>query len=470
VPQLTARRGRRLVLLGLLGGCGLLLSGPAQALAAGPGAVRQIFARYCAQCHGLDGRGGPGRAQNMLTIPDFTKPSWQRSRSKVQMMVSILEGKERQMPANRGLISDARAADLVAYIRTFAPAAAPTRARIARTEPPRTTARTETPRTETARTETPPTETPRTEIGSGAFAVEFNKLRKEFHDLQRQAQGLAWAPEGSAPASRPLPQRAAPTEVASDFAGEFNRLRMGLNDLQRRARQLASGPRTGSPVAGSAPPEKVATSTPSEKVVPSTPPEKVATPSSPSERVAAASAPPIVKVPTAERPFTPDDVARGRELFLGRRPLANGGPACIACHAVHGSARREGGRLGPELTKVYERLGGRTALMAHLEACATPTMVPLYREHGLQTEEVLTLTAYLEDTARHGVEDASLLPLNLLLLGLGGAVLGLATVSTLWGSLARRRRLPGGRAAPPLPPVRQDLAPVPQEDPIGLGI
>jgi hypothetical protein len=59
-------------------------------------------------------------------------------------------------------------------------------------------------------------------------------------------------------------------------------------------------------------------------------------------------------------------------------------------------------------------------------------MQPAFRQHGLAAEEVLSLAAFLEDTARQGVEDTSPLPLKFLLLGLGGAVLGLATISTLW--------------------------------------
>jgi mono/diheme cytochrome c family protein len=342
----------------------------------------------------------------MPAIPDFTSASWQRSRSKVQLMISILDGKDRQMPANRGVVSEGRAADLVAYIRTFAPVAQPKPTRVAPTE---------TARARVAPTETAPAETAPAETDSGDFETEFNKLAKQFDDLRRQGRELALAS----------------AKVSSE--------------------QESTPPKKDNP---DALPDRTAAES--------------APPSNPSPAV---DKPQPTTVPISDRPFTPDDVSRGRELFLGQRRLANGGPSCVACHAAQDSAR-EGGRLGPDLTKVYERLGGRQALAAHLRASATPTMLSLYREHPLEEEEVLALAAYLEDAAREGAEDASGLPVKFLLMGLGGAVLGLVLLSTLWGSLSRRRgtACPATEPAAPLPPLHQDVAPVSQEECVGLGL
>jgi mono/diheme cytochrome c family protein len=193
--------------------------------------------------------------------------------------------------------------------------------------------------------------------------------------------------------------------------GEFGKLVKELEKLKREEGELvAAAART--PARAPA----LAVAPPSTTPLPAPPkPEPVA----------------IATVP-ADRPFTSEDVVRGRELFLGHQPLANGGTACITCHAIHGCNWPEGGRLGPELTKVYERVGGRTGLIAHLWAHATPLMQPAFQQHGLESEEVLALTAYLEDTDRHEVEDTSPFPLRFLLMGLGGTVLGLATVGTFW--------------------------------------
>ena len=157
----------------------------------------------------------------------------------------------------------------------------------------------------------------------------------------------------------------------------------------------------------------------------------------------------MASVPVSDRPFTPDDIAHGEELFLGRRSLANGGTACVACHVVNRGEAREGGRLGPQLTKAYERLGGRTALSAHLWAPATRTMRAAYLVHRLEPDEVLTLMAYLEDADKHAAEDTSPLRLKFLLMGLGGAALGLVALSAMWGARAR----PGGQATPQAAPT-----------------
>ena len=59
----------------------------------------------------------------------------------------------------------------------------------------------------------------------------------------------------------------------------------------------------------------------------------------------------LVAVTTA----TAADFARGRDLFVGRTPLAAGAVPCLACHTVRGAAGRvPGGALAKD---VYARLG-----------------------------------------------------------------------------------------------------------------
>lgn len=453
--------------LSLLVVCGLLLSESSRAFAAEPGAPRgsaakQLFARYCSQCHGQDGHGGPAR-NTMPVIPDFTDPSWQQSRSNVQLRVSILEGKDRLMPANRGIVSDELAADLVTYVvRPFAPVA-----------------------------QTTSVGTASTEAASGDFEPEFNKLVKQFDDLQRQARTLASAPaaQSAAPSSSPLASVAVRT-VAPGPASLFAQNCAGchsigggaltgpdLKDVGRRKDRdwLVRYLLNPKAVLGSGDPHARQLLTAAQGVVMPTAfgmtRERAETVL---DFIDAESQQPksqFASLPVSDRPFTPDDATRGRDLFLGRRSLANGGPACIACHAVHGSGATEGGRLGPDLTKTYERLGGRTALTAQLWAPATPTMLPTYQEHPLEPKEALSLAAYLERADKEGVEEASPLPLKFLLWGLGGTVVGLATVSTLWGTRFRPRGLVtlDGRAAPALPATRPELAPSPQ-DYVGSGL
>jgi hypothetical protein len=116
---------------------------------------------------------------------------------------------------------------------------------------------------------------------------------------------------------------------------------------------------------------------------------------------------------------------------------------------LHGIGQLGGGRLGPDLTRVYERMQGRKGLAAWLMAPATPTMQPIFKSHPLRPEEVLPLVAYLEETAKRGGEDDSVAALNFFLLGLGGAVAGLVMLDVLWKDRFRGVRRPlvhGGNA------------------------
>lgn len=134
----------------------------------------------------------------------------------------------------------------------------------------------------------------------------------------------------------------------------------------------------------------------------------------------------------SDRPLAAQDVARGKLIFLGEQPMSAGGPACISCHTIRGLTLLGGGRLGPDLTRVYERLQGRKGLAAWLSAPASPTMAPVFKANAMQSEEILWLIALFEDSARKGGEAETTSLLNFFLLGLGGMVLGLVSLDLLW--------------------------------------
>lgn len=129
----------------------------------------------------------------------------------------------------------------------------------------------------------------------------------------------------------------------------------------------------------------------------------------------------------SDRPFTPVDIATGRAIFTGDHPLASGGPPCISCHTVRAIGGLGGGRLGPDLTLVYERLQGRKGLGAWLASPASATMQPVFRNRPITSDETLALLAFFESEARKGGMDDSPSLLNFFLLGLGGAVVGMVT-------------------------------------------
>jgi mono/diheme cytochrome c family protein len=144
----------------------------------------------------------------------------------------------------------------------------------------------------------------------------------------------------------------------------------------------------------------------------------------------------------SDRPLTATDVAIGRQLFFGTRPLANGGPACSSCHTLGTFTGLGGGRLGPDLTRVYERLGGRKAVGMWLSAPATPTMQAVFRKSAIQPDEILPLLAVMEDAGKQGREADQSSLLKFFLIGFGGMVAGLAILERLWRGRLRAVRSP----------------------------
>jgi len=140
----------------------------------------------------------------------------------------------------------------------------------------------------------------------------------------------------------------------------------------------------------------------------------------------------FVGLQISDRPFTREEVTEGWALFRGEKKLAAGGAPCVSCHTVRGTPGLGGGKLGPDLSRVYERLQGRKGLAAWLVSPATPTMQAVFRDKVLQNEEIVPLVALFEDRAKSGGEDASAAQLNFLLMGLGGAVLMMLAFDAIW--------------------------------------
>lgn len=138
----------------------------------------------------------------------------------------------------------------------------------------------------------------------------------------------------------------------------------------------------------------------------------------------------------SDRPYTQADLAAGMAMFTGARPLAKGGAACISCHTVGTLGSFGGGRLAPapqyDLTRVYERLGGRKALGSWLSAPPTPTMNAIFKQHPIEPDEAFALLAVVEDAAARSGEADAVPLLNFFLISLGGAVVGLVTFGTVW--------------------------------------
>ena len=137
-----------------------------------------------------------------------------------------------------------------------------------------------------------------------------------------------------------------------------------------------------------------------------------------------------MKISTA--PFTDVDRAKGRDIFLGPHRMKAGGTACISCHSMYDTPALGGGRLGPDLTNIYERLKGRKQLSAWLQAPGTETMQPIFKNHPLAEDEIHALVAYFESTTAEKPADSSGGRVTFLLSGLVAAVVGIFFLDTVW--------------------------------------
>jgi len=108
---------------------------------------------------------------------------------------------------------------------------------------------------------------------------------------------------------------------------------------------------------------------------------------------------PLMAQPSAAVESQASSVAAGRALFLGTVRFQNGGPACSACHSVAGLAFPEGGTMGPDLTRVYSKMGPE-GLNSALETLFFPAMTPLFRYRPLTSNERRDLAALFESADR----------------------------------------------------------------------
>jgi cytochrome c6 len=84
------------------------------------GAAIAQFRAHCINCHDADGRAESGR-ETMETIPDFTDPTWQASRSDQQFRHAISEGKGKGkvMPSWKRKLAPAEIERMIVVVRRF---------------------------------------------------------------------------------------------------------------------------------------------------------------------------------------------------------------------------------------------------------------------------------------------------------------------------------------------------------------
>lgn len=136
-----------------------------------------------------------------------------------------------------------------------------------------------------------------------------------------------------------------------------------------------------------------------------------------------------------DRPLTKIDIEIGKQLFMGEKTFKNNGVACIACHQVNGMGSLGGGRLGPDLTKVYSRLGGKKALSAWLGSPSSETMTPIYNNHPIDESEVLPLVAFFKDLNKSELSgESGKQDFIFMLIGIMGLIFSLIIFDLIWGN------------------------------------
>ncbi|GLI38368.1 c-type cytochrome [Geobacter hydrogenophilus] len=111
---------------------------------------------------------------------------------------------------------------------------------------------------------------------------------------------------------------------------------------------------------------------------------------------AQAGAPPADEHP--EVVVTPALVAKGKALFTGQKPLANGGAPCIACHRISTPGITGGNLAVSNLSASYQKMGEK-GMRGALKALKFPTMKKIYENRPLTDDEVTSLIALYKDAA-----------------------------------------------------------------------
>jgi mono/diheme cytochrome c family protein len=83
-----------------------------------------IYARMCARCHGVDGRGDPEIKKTMPNVRDFHDPAF-RARASTDAIVSVVMAGKGQMPAFASSLSLPKMQALSGYVRRLGTGAGP---------------------------------------------------------------------------------------------------------------------------------------------------------------------------------------------------------------------------------------------------------------------------------------------------------------------------------------------------------
>ncbi len=137
---------------------------------------------------------------------------------------------------------------------------------------------------------------------------------------------------------------------------------------------------------------------------------------------------------------TEADIAKGRELFLGKIPLSHGAPACISCHGAGGVGMLGGGTFAPNLTQAYSKYEDK-GLSKSLAKPGFRVMKEVFADKPLTADEAFALKAFLYQTDKAGYQGGDEQK-KFIFLGMGGCAVLLGVTDFIWRKRRRKSTKP----------------------------
>ncbi len=108
-----------------------------------------------------------------------------------------------------------------------------------------------------------------------------------------------------------------------------------------------------------------------------------------------------------EAKLDPPNTKTGRELFLGSKPLKNGGLSCISCHNVASIGKWGGGKLGPSLETAFNKFGKHN-LASAIENSNWKVMKETYKDHPITKQESVHLVGFFRSIKDEPVKETGI--------------------------------------------------------------
>ena len=86
-------------------------------------AGKKVYARYCASCHGPNGKGDGGMALSGGTPSDLTDETWDYGSTDGEIFVAIKDGVSADMLAYKDKLNDKQIWQIVLFLRSLGPKA-----------------------------------------------------------------------------------------------------------------------------------------------------------------------------------------------------------------------------------------------------------------------------------------------------------------------------------------------------------